>query len=79
MAGAWVGGSTASSMRFAGGATAQITTRAHAGVLVDLIGPLALVVAADLYAECDGGGPFGFAVEASAGIRVRMLARSSSD
>jgi hypothetical protein len=63
---------------FAGGATAQVTVRAHAGVLMDLIGPLSFVLGADLYAERDGSGPFGVALDTSAGIRLRMLKRGSS-
>lgn len=63
---------------FAGGATAQVTLRGHAGLLVDLIGPLALVLSTDFYAERDGAGPFGTSVDTSAGLRVRLLERFSA-
>ena len=63
---------------FIGGATALTTVRAHAGLTVDIIGPLSLVLAADLYAERDGAGPFGAALDTSAGLRVRTVERTSS-
>ncbi|HEX4384515.1 MAG TPA: hypothetical protein VH083_16250 [Myxococcales bacterium] len=63
---------------FIGGSTALTTVRAHAGLTLDLIGPLSLVLAADLYAERDGAGPFGAALDTSAGLRVRTVERTSS-
>ncbi|MBS2022337.1 MAG: 5'-nucleotidase C-terminal domain-containing protein [Deltaproteobacteria bacterium] len=63
---------------FAGGATAQVTLRGHLGVLIDLLGPLALVFATDLYVERDGSGPAGLALDTSAGLRVRLFERLSS-
>jgi hypothetical protein len=63
---------------FIGGATTLTTIRAHAGLTLDLIGPVSLVLAADLYAERDGGGPFGAALDTSAGLRVRSVERTSS-
>ncbi|HEY2031863.1 MAG TPA: hypothetical protein VGH20_21880 [Myxococcales bacterium] len=63
---------------FIGGETTQTTIRAHAGLTLDLIGPLSLVLAADLYAERDGGGPFGAALDTSAGLKLRTVERTSS-
>jgi hypothetical protein len=63
---------------FIGGATALTTVRAHAGLTLELIGPLSLVLAADLYAERDGAGPFGAALDTTAGLRVRTVERTSS-
>jgi hypothetical protein len=63
---------------FIGGATTLTTVRAHAGLTLELIGPLSLVLAADLYAERDGGGPFGSALDTSAGLRLRAIERASS-
>jgi CheY-like chemotaxis protein len=63
---------------FIGGETTQTTVRAHAGLTLDLIGPLSLVLAADLYAERDGAGPFGAALDTSAGLKLRTVERTSS-
>jgi hypothetical protein len=63
---------------FGGGEGPQLTVRAHAGLLIDLIGPLAFVFAADLYAERDGGGPAGVSLDTTAGLRVRILDRIST-
>jgi hypothetical protein len=63
---------------FIGGETSQTTVRAHAGLTLDLIGPLSLVLAADLYAERDGSGPFGVALDTSAGLRLHAVERDSS-
>ena len=63
---------------FAGGASAQVTVRAHAGLLIDLIGPLSFVLAADVYGERDGGGPTGVSLDTSAGLRVRLLEHFTS-
>jgi hypothetical protein len=63
---------------FLGGDTELTTVRAHAGLTLELIGPVSLTLSADLYAERDGRGPFGTAVDTSAGLKVRSVERTSS-